>query len=116
MPETRLSRQHQHRLRPEEQDRLVADYVVGVDVVELARRYGIARQTVLEQMRRQGVPRRHPRLSADDTELAAGLYRAGDSLATIGEVFGVDPGTVRRGSDQAWSPDARLPRSRTGHS
>ena len=42
------------------------------------------------------VPRRHPRMSADDTEKAAGLYRAGDSLGTIGEVFGVDPGTVRR--------------------
>jgi len=74
----------------------VADYVEGVEVIELARRYGIARQTVLEQMRREGVARRHPRLSVDDTERAADLYRAGDSLATIGDVFAVDPGTVRR--------------------
>jgi hypothetical protein len=65
-------------------------------VIELARRYGIARQTVFDQMRREGVPRRHPRLSADDTQKAAEFYRAGDSLATIGGMFGVDPGTVRR--------------------
>jgi hypothetical protein len=96
MPETRPPRQHQRRLRPDELARLVADYVAGVEVIELARHYGIARQTVLQQMRREGVPRRHPRLSADDTEKAAGLYGTGDSVATIGGVFGVDPGTVRR--------------------
>ena len=96
MHETKPPRQHQRRLRPDELGRLVADYVAGVEVIELARRYGIARQTVLEQMRRQGVPRRHPRLSADDAERVADLYRSGDSLATIGGVFDVDPGTVRR--------------------
>ena len=114
MPETRPPRQHQRRIRPDELARLVGDYVAGVEVIELARRYGIARQTVLEQMRREGVPRRHPRLSADDTERAAGLYRTGDSLATVGGVFGVDPGHSASGPDQAWSPDARLPRTRTG--
>lgn len=96
MPETRPPRQHQRRLRPDELARLVTDYVAGVEVMELVRRYGIARQTVFDQMRREGVPRRHPRLSVDETEKAAGIYRTGDSLATIGEVFGVDPGTVRR--------------------
>ena len=70
--------------------------MTGVEVIELASRYGVARQTVLEQMRREGVPWRHPRLSAEDTEREVGLYRAGDSLVTIGEVFHVDPGTVRR--------------------
>ncbi len=47
-------------------------------------------------MRRQDVPRRHPRLTPDDITKATGLYQAGDSLATIGRVLGVDPGTVRR--------------------
>jgi hypothetical protein len=96
IPETRPPRQHQRRLRPDELARLVADYLAGVEVIELARRYGMARQTVFDQMRREGVPRRNPRLSAVDIEKAAELYRADDSLATIGEVFGVDPGTVRR--------------------
>ena len=47
-------------------------------------------------MRRQRVPRRHPRLAPDDITKAAGLYQSGDSFATIGRMLRVDPGTVRR--------------------
>lgn len=64
--------------------------------MELSRRYGVARQTVLEHMRRQDIPRRHPRLTPDDITKAAGLYQVGNSFATIGRVLGVDPETVRR--------------------
>ena len=96
IPETRPLRQYQRRLHPNELRHLVADYVSGVEVMELARRYRIARGTVVEHMRRQGVPRRHPRLSSDDIRRVAGLYQAGDSLSTVGKAFGVDPGTVRR--------------------
>ena len=92
----RPPRQHQRRLRPEELLSLTADYVEGVEVIELAKRYGITRQTVLVYMRRLGVPRRHPRLGPDTANQAADLYLVGNSLAVVGNILGVDPGTVRR--------------------
>ena len=94
--ENRRPRQHQRRLRQDELDHLVADYLSGVKVKELAERYRITRQTVLEHMRRQSVPRLHPRLGPDEINEACDLYRSGKSLADIGAVFSVDPGTVRR--------------------
>ena len=94
--EDRQPRQHQSRLRPDELDHLVADYLSGVKVKELAERYRITRQTVLEHMRRRSVPRRHPRLGPDEVNEACDLYLSGKSLADIGAVFSVDPGTVRR--------------------
>jgi hypothetical protein len=96
MIENRQPRQHQRRLRQDELDHLVADYLSGVKVKELAERYGITRQTVLEHRRRQGLPRRHPRLGPLEVNKACDLYRSGKSLADIGVVFSVDPGTVRR--------------------
>jgi transposase-like protein len=96
VPETRPPKQHQRRLEADELNRLVADYMSGVDVVELATRYGIARQTVFDHMRRQGAPRRHPRLTPDDVRKAVGMYQVGKSLAAIGRAVGVDPGTVHR--------------------
>jgi transposase-like protein len=75
---------------------LVADYVSGVEVMELARRYGIARQTVLNHARRQGQPKRHPKLSPTAVEKAAGLYEKGWSLAQVGRWFGVNPTTIDR--------------------
>jgi len=69
----------------------VADYVAGVEVIELARRYGIARQTVPEQMRREGDPRRHPRLSGQSalwmamgTSLQMPIMRSGISWVANG--------------------------------
>ena len=94
--ENRQQRQHQRRLRQDELGHLVAEYLSEVKVKELAERYGITRQTVLERMRRLGVPRRHPRLGPDEVNKACDLYRSGKSLADIGAVFSVDPGTVRR--------------------
>jgi hypothetical protein len=83
MVEDRQPRQHQRRLRQDELDHLVADYLSGVKVKELAERYRITRQTVLEHMRRQGVPRRHPRLGPLEVKEACDLYRSGKSLADI---------------------------------
>jgi DNA-binding CsgD family transcriptional regulator len=96
MAEDRPPRQHQRRLRQDELDHLVADYRSGIKVKELAECFRITRQTVLEHMRRQSVPRRHPRLGPLDVNEACDLYRSGKSLADIGAVFSVDPGTVRR--------------------
>lgn len=109
--ENHQPRQHQSRLRQRELDHLVADYLSGVKVKELAERYRITRQTVLEHMRRQSVPRRHPRLGPLEVNEACDLYRSGKSLADIGVVFSVDPGTVRRALTKVGVP-MREPRGR----
>jgi Helix-turn-helix domain len=88
----------QRRLDVEDVERLVASYRDGGTVPELAVQFGIHRTTVLEHLKRAGVPRRpHVRkLSDQDVAVAAEHYRAGESLATVGRRFGVDAMTVAR--------------------
>ena len=92
----RPPRQHQRRLRPGELSQLKSGYLSGVGVKELAQRFGITRQTVVECMRRAGVPRRYPKLGLEAIDKAASLYRSGWSLVAVGEALSVDPSTVRR--------------------
>jgi hypothetical protein len=87
----RPPRQHQRRLRADELEQLKDDYIVGVPMIELAERYGVARQTVIERMLRLAVPRRHPRLGPDEVARACYLYRAGQSLATVGAALAPTP-------------------------
>jgi len=94
--EIRPSKQHQRRLRPEDVERLSVDYLAGAKVTDLAQRFGITRQTVLDHVRRLGLPRRHPKLVAEEVAQAAQLYEAGNSLAVVGSALDVDPGTIRR--------------------
>ena len=94
--ETRHSKQRQRRLRQEDVEQLRVDYSGGTKVNDIADRYGVARQTVLEHVRRMGLPRRHPRLEPEDVVTATRLYEAGNSLASVGTILGVDAGTVRR--------------------
>jgi hypothetical protein len=65
-------------------------------VTELAEHFALTRQTVLEHVNRLGLPRRHPKLSPEETAKAARLYKAGNSLAVVGASLDVDPGTIRR--------------------
>lgn len=88
-------RQRQRRLRSSELSQLRSEYLSGVEVKQLAQRFGITRQTVVELMHREGVPRRYPKLGHETVSEAASLYRSGWSLAAIGEALFVDPGTVR---------------------
>ena len=94
--QTRPSKQQQRRLHPDDIEHLRAGYLGGVKVADLAERFGIARQTVLEHVRRLGLPHRHPKLSPKETSQAVRLYETGNSLAVVGTAFGVDPGTIRR--------------------
>jgi transposase-like protein len=94
-------RQRQHRLRPQELEQLTSDYRSGVAVNDLAARYDIDRHTVIEHMRRQGVPRRYPRLGEDEVREAIRIYQSGASLAATGHRLGVDPGTVSRALQKA---------------
>ena len=94
--ETRRSKQGQHRLRPDDVEHLRVDYLAGMKVADLANRFGVARQAVLEHVRLMGLPRRHPKLGPEDVVTATRLYEAGNSLASVGTILGVDAGTVRR--------------------
>jgi hypothetical protein len=92
----RPPRQHQRRLRPDELSQLKSEYLSGVEVKQLAQRFEITRQTVMECMRREGVRRRYPKLGQEEIDRAASLYRSGWSLVAVGEALSVDPSTVRR--------------------
>jgi hypothetical protein len=77
---------------------LVAAYRAGRSLRDLAAEFGVHRRTVAALLESRGVPRRVNlrKLTADDVTDASHRYRAGDSLATIGDVCGVDAETVRR--------------------
>lgn len=76
-------------------DSLVADYLAGVAVGELAGRYGIHRSTVTAHLRRRNIPRRRVGLDSGQQAEAVGLYRDGLSLRAISRRMGVDRKTVR---------------------
>ncbi|MDP9332214.1 MAG: hypothetical protein M3Q30_02710 [Actinomycetota bacterium] len=86
-------KQAQHRLDPEEVDRLLERYRAGTKIDDLAAEFAINRNTVMEHVRRAGAPRRR-NVVMDRLEEACQLYEQGWSLARVAEHFGVDPGTV----------------------
>lgn len=73
---------------------LIADYQAGVSVRRLGERFGIARQTVSEILRRHEVPVRQRGLSPEQVDEAVRLYADGWSLARIGNQMDVNPQTV----------------------
>jgi DNA-binding CsgD family transcriptional regulator len=72
-------------------------YRDGASVQNLAARFGIHRTTVLDHLKRRGVPRRPRVRKLTDRQIAraAEEYRSGDSLKALGERYGVDAATVR---------------------
>jgi lambda repressor-like predicted transcriptional regulator len=82
-------------LKPAEVDVLVAGYLSGKAMTELARQFGIERRTVAAVLDRARVPRHHD-LTAERLKDAAGLYEAGWSAARLGEHFDVSPDTMLR--------------------
>jgi hypothetical protein len=92
------NRQTQIRLGPADIQRLIAAYADGSSVLQLAARFNIHRTTVLAHLERNGVPRRRsgPKLSDEDVDEAAVLYRDGLSLEVIGRHFLVAPDTIAK--------------------
>jgi DNA-binding CsgD family transcriptional regulator len=82
-------------LTASEIDRLVADYQVGVGVLELAHRYGIHRATVAAHLRRRNMPPCGVGLDVTERAETVRFYREGLSLREIGRRLGVDRKTVR---------------------
>jgi lambda repressor-like predicted transcriptional regulator len=105
------TRQVQRRLSEADAYKLVAAYRQGAGVKELAKHFGIHRDTVSEVLKRAGVVRRTVGLSTPDITTAAELYRAGWSLVRLGEKFGVDGTTGLAGLAKKWccngSPNER---------
>ena len=75
--------------------RLCEDYENGIGVVELAEDYGVHRDTVNCHLRRSGVELRPSRVLTDrQTKEVLRRHAAGESMASLGRRFGVDPQTV----------------------
>lgn len=84
-----------------EVDSLIGDYLTGVSVQELAKRYGIHRATVFSHLRRRSTPRRSLGLDVDDSAEAVRLFRAGVSMRAISRRLGVGRKAVRTALVQA---------------
>lgn len=90
----RIARQVQHRLRPTQVEKLLADYRAGVGVNELATKYEVHRGTVGEILDRHGVARRNRGIAPDQIAGAIADYQSGASLAALGAKYSVHPATV----------------------
>ena len=62
---------------------------------DLARQYGVCRTTILHALQRSDVRVRSRGLPQERVDEVAELYRAGWSLARLGEKYGCDDLTVR---------------------
>ena len=95
-PISRTRRQVQRRLREPEIKAVLASYLAGATVYELADQHGIHRHTVSEILERHGVVRRYQKLSVELVETASVLYQGGLSLTKIGVQLGLSAETVRQ--------------------
>ena len=73
----------------------MADYQAGVKVRDLADRYRVNRNTVIQHINRSGVRCHYPAMNPEEVEEAAQLYESGRSLVSVSEHFGVNATTVR---------------------
>lgn len=89
---------HVRRLSPTEVDTLIGRYRDGGTVNGLAGEFGIHRGTVMDHLRRHGIPRRSDAMRWTPEQLAqvTDLYREGLSAAAIGSQYGLDPSTVSK--------------------
>jgi transposase len=76
----------------------------GWEIDALAERFGIGRSTVMDHLKRAGVPRRRWQgrtLSPDQLEEAGRLYETGLNLIAVAEQFDVDRRYLRRALPEA---------------
>lgn len=107
--ESLLPAQQQRRLRQDEVALLIEDYVRGASVEELIGAFGVNRATVYAHLDRNAIhrPRGVGRLSAEQVQEAAGLYRSGHLVTAIALKFGVGEETVRRPLRRGVEPHPR---------
>lgn len=85
---------------------LLTDYEAGSSGRELAERYGLARSTVIELLRKHGVPVRYPRVIAEDAAEMVRLYQSGVRQVDIAARFERDPGNIWHVPKRAGAFDA----------
>jgi hypothetical protein len=88
-----------HRLSEGQAQQLVEERAAGAEIKELAERYGVDRSTVINHLRRAGVPgrrRQGRRLSPDQVTAAGKLYASGLALVDVGVQFDVDRRYLRK--------------------
>ena len=83
-------------LRAEQVDELVARYLDGATLVQLASRFGIHRRTVAEHLARWEVPIRRTGIDSSRFHEVADLYDSGLTLVEVGLKVGTGPDAVRR--------------------
>jgi hypothetical protein len=95
----RSPRRIQRKLTPDEVSDLVELRRNGCEIDALAERFGVGRSTVMEQLKRAGVPGRRWQgrtLSPEQLEEAGRLYESGLNLIAVAEQFDVDRRYLRR--------------------
>ena len=90
--------QRQVRLSDKQVAELIAQYEAGHSVRQLGAQFGINRETVLEHLKRAGVPRRPNVRKMSDAQVvrAVELYANNLSLAKVAVQFDVNAATIRR--------------------
>lgn len=86
-------------LTPKELEELVRCYLAGNSTYDLARSFGIRRDTVSAHLRRQGVLRRvnvAAVLDGDQRRQVVDLYEAGSSMRQIRELLGFSERSILR--------------------
>ncbi len=96
-PQSVRKLQHQRRLPDDIVQQFVFRYQSGTTVIELAKEFGINRETALEHLKRAGISRRpHVRKLTDELVHSAGrLYATGLSLKNVAQHFNVNETTIR---------------------
>jgi DNA-directed RNA polymerase specialized sigma24 family protein len=91
---TQRIRQKQTRLTTEDSELLVAAYLSGLTLDELAQAFNVHPATAANHLKRRNVNRRGRRLTNDDVAAIEAAYKKGLSLAQIGRQFAVTPTTI----------------------
>lgn len=102
------ARQTQRRLKPDEIEGLLAAYVAGDLIRDIAARFGVSRTTVIGHVTRNKLPRRSEHgWSELELQAAAAFYADGHSLAAVADQFGADATTVANRLRRAGLPIRR---------
>lgn len=88
------SRRVHFRLDDQLVAQLLASYQAGSTGRQLAERYGLARSTIIELLRKHSVAVRHPRVTPEQAVEMLRLCQSGMQQVEIAKRFGRDPGTV----------------------
>jgi len=96
-PQPARKLQQQRRLPADIVQQLVFRYQSGSTVVQVAKEFGINRETALDHLKRAGIARRpHVRKLTDQlVQKAADLYATGLSLKNVAKQFNVNETTIR---------------------